>query len=594
MKKIFLIASIVASFFIGSFGAHASDIRIVTNKTIVSAGETVSATVYIDSPTESINNAEGTISFPKGLITANSINFAGSIFSMWVEQPSFSNSAGTITFNGGIPNPGYKGSSGKVFDISFTVQKAGTIELTFSSVALRLNDGSGTNVVSKKTDAVLNPVAVPVTTPTPTPTPTPIPTQTPPVNTPAVTTPPKAVGQVPQAPVIFSQDMPNEDEWYNFSGTTFSWVVPDDVLSTQLFLGSFPDSIPSVTYTPAIKSKYIPTLSEGVWYLHARFRNQAGWGKITHRKILVDSSAPTDISATYTTNEKGNLVLTMSGKDAYSGIAKYIIDLSSRKLMEVEASTSTDFATPVTLPALTPGEHNIVVTAYDHVGNVSSASVKIVAPNLAAPEITSYPEKINKGEVFTVGGQSHYADTDLIVYVQEADMETKKFLVKSSPSGDFEFTSAIQSNDGVVTVYAKNVITDGSSFESDASQKVHVLVEKSQFIKISSKLTSLLSLIVPIVALVMLLVWLVYIAIRHVARMKKKTRRTYSTDDGVHNVFGVLKDDVRKYLAIKSRPSAQNRLNLEEKAALKDLADDLEKSEEYFRKKFESIKREKR
>lgn len=553
----------------------------------------MSATVYIDSPTESINNAEGTISFPKGLITANSINSAGSVFSMWVEQPSFSNSAGTISFNGGIPNPGYKGSNGKVFDISFTAQSSGTIEIAFSNVAIRLNDGSGTNVVSQKSNAVLNSGAATVTTPTPTPTPTPVPTQTPPVNTPAVTTPPTATGQVPQAPVIFSQDMPDENEWYNFSGTTFSWAVPDDALSTQLFLGSFPDSIPSVTYTPAIKSKYIPSLSEGVWYLHARFRNQAGWGKITHRKILVDSSAPTDISATYATDEKGNLVLTMSGKDTYSGIAKYIIDLdlSSRKLMEVEASTSTDFATSVTLPALVPGEHDIVVTAYDHVGNVSSASVKIVAPNLTAPEITSYPEKINKGEVFTVRGQSHYADTDLIVYVQEAEAQIKKFLVKSSPSGDFEFTSAIQSSDGIVTVYAKNVITDGSSFESDASQKVYVLVEKSQFIKISSKLTSLLSLIVPIVALVMLLVWLVYITIRHVARMKKKTRRTYSTDDGVHNVFGVLKDDVKKYLAIKSRPSAKSQLTIEEKAALKDLADDLEKSEEYFRKKFESIRK---
>ena len=564
MKKIFLIASIIASFFIGSFGAHASDIRIVTNKTIVSAGETVSATVYIDSPTESINNAEGTISFPKGQITANSINSAGSVFSMWVEQPSFSNSAGTITFNGGIPNPGYKGSSGKVFDISFTAQSSGTIEIAFSNVAIRLNDGSGTNVVSQKIKAVLNQDVVPTPTPEVTPTPTPTPTVTP------EATPPSAVGQVPQAPVIFSQDMPNEEEWYNFSGSTFSWAVPDDVLSTQLFLGSFPDSIPSVTYTPAIKSKFIPSLSEGVWYLHARFRNQAGWGKITHRKILVDSSAPTDISATYATDEKGNLVLTMSGKDAYSGIAKYIIDLdlSSRKLMEVEASKGNDFTTSVTLPALIPGEHNIVVTAYDRVGNVNSASVKIVAPNLSAPEITSYPEKINKGEVFTVSGNSQYADTDLVVYVQETDAETKKFLVRSSSNGDFQFTSAVQANDGIVTVYAKNVIIDGTSFESDASKKVYVLVEKSAFIKISSKLTSLLSLIVPIVALVMLLVWLVYIAIRRVKKMKKSVHRNYNTEDHVHSIFGVLKDDLKKYLAIKSKPSTQSKLTTEEKAAL--------------------------
>ncbi len=79
-------------------------------------------------------------------MSVKSISTGGSIFSLWVEQPSFSNKDGIISFNGGVPNPGYKGASGKILTVVFQAKSVGTANLGFNSSAIRENDGLGTDV----------------------------------------------------------------------------------------------------------------------------------------------------------------------------------------------------------------------------------------------------------------------------------------------------------------------------------------------------------------------------------------------------------------------------------------------------------------
>jgi hypothetical protein len=71
--------------------------------------------------------------------------------------------------------------------------------------------------------------------------------------------------------------------------------MPANVTAVQLVLGSSPSSVPYVLYDTPIRSKAIPNLVEGVWYLNARFKNANGWGKIASRKIQVDTTKPTII-----------------------------------------------------------------------------------------------------------------------------------------------------------------------------------------------------------------------------------------------------------------------------------------------------------
>lgn len=110
-------------------------------------GSSFTVGVYVSSSDQSINAASGVISFPTDMLEVSSISKNGSIFTIWADEPSYSNGAGTVSFEGLVPNPGFIGSSGKIITITFRVKSTGTPSLRFSSASTLANDGRGTNVI---------------------------------------------------------------------------------------------------------------------------------------------------------------------------------------------------------------------------------------------------------------------------------------------------------------------------------------------------------------------------------------------------------------------------------------------------------------
>ena len=78
-----------------------------------SAEQEVSSTfvlsVYASSPDQSMNAVSGTISFPYDKLNVVSLSKKDSIISFWVQEPSFFNKTGIISFEGVVLNPGFKG-----------------------------------------------------------------------------------------------------------------------------------------------------------------------------------------------------------------------------------------------------------------------------------------------------------------------------------------------------------------------------------------------------------------------------------------------------------------------------------------------------
>src|SRR3989344_739889 len=93
--------------------ANAASLYFSPSSGNFSVGDIISTSVFVNTEGIAINNADAVISFPAALLEVVSLNKSGSIFSLWVEEPSFSNSAGTVSFNGGLPTPGFNGSAGK-------------------------------------------------------------------------------------------------------------------------------------------------------------------------------------------------------------------------------------------------------------------------------------------------------------------------------------------------------------------------------------------------------------------------------------------------------------------------------------------------
>lgn len=133
-------------------------------------GQTVTVTIVSDTKGVALNQGEAVLSFPKDMLEAVSATRTGSVFTLWVTEPTISNTAGTIAFNGGAPTPGFTSSKATLTTITFKAKKVGTAALSLSGAALRANDGKGTDVLTGATGGSITIAEAPVRPVTPTPT----------------------------------------------------------------------------------------------------------------------------------------------------------------------------------------------------------------------------------------------------------------------------------------------------------------------------------------------------------------------------------------------------------------------------------------
>jgi len=114
--------------------------------TQVEQGKKVTVDVKIQSPGQSINAISGAITFPEALVKVASISKDKSIVNLWTKDPTIERNK--ILFEGVILNPGFQGSSGLVFRVTFEAQHTGTALLGWSDGAILANDGLGTNILN--------------------------------------------------------------------------------------------------------------------------------------------------------------------------------------------------------------------------------------------------------------------------------------------------------------------------------------------------------------------------------------------------------------------------------------------------------------
>ncbi len=146
----FLITFSFSLLFLGGLPAltQAATLSFSTIDSFV-VGSTVVVDVNVSSLEQSMNASSGTISFPSDKLEVVSLSQDDSIFNLWVVEPSFSNTSGTVDFAGIVLNQGFTGSKGKVLSITFRVKEAGVIPLVFSAGSVLTNDGNGTDILSE-------------------------------------------------------------------------------------------------------------------------------------------------------------------------------------------------------------------------------------------------------------------------------------------------------------------------------------------------------------------------------------------------------------------------------------------------------------
>jgi hypothetical protein len=312
-------------------------------------GKTFTVTVSADSP-QAFNSANAVISFNKELLSVSSVSKTSSAFSLWAVEPTSSNSAGTVSFEGGNTTP----LTGKktLITITFKALKEGSAKVSFTSGSILAADGKGTDIAGTKDEATYEISASAAADPPPPPPPPPA----------------QAAGPVPELPEVTSTTHPNENAYTNAPKAKCTWDIPSDVTLVRLSLDTSDKTVPTTTYDPAIMEKEFDQLTDGVMYFHLRYKNDAGFGATAHKKIMVDKTPPEEFPLEVLLDASStDAILKFSATDTLSGLDRYEISIDGGTPVKVNLNEVKSGS--YTLSAQSPGEHTVKISALDKAGN---------------------------------------------------------------------------------------------------------------------------------------------------------------------------------------------------------------------------------
>jgi hypothetical protein len=554
-----LLGAIVLSvvFFTSTFAATLS---LSSAASTVSVGNIVSVKVLTNTLGKAINNAEATIQFPTDLLEVVSVSKNSSIFTLWVEEPRFSNSAGTIVFNGGVANPGFTGTSGSIASIVFKAKKPGAASLVFADAAVRENDGLGTDILTAKNSTVIQ------------------------ITTPAVVETPPVVsdkGAVPVKPIILSSTHPDSELWYKGDSASFSWKIPSGITSVQASLSTVAHSIPTITYDNSVTEKTLKNLSDGTYYFHLRYANSYGWSPVAERTVNVDSTAPEVFVPTIRSADNQNII-TLNAKDATSGIEYYTLGIDGLPVIRVKKSDL--IKNEYTLPVLNQGEHTLIVTAYDKADNFTEANLMFTSSFISTPTIALSASDIHKNDSVVISGTSEYPGKHVLISLESNGESIKTYTQTIASDGTYSVTTDKIKTLGLISFSAVNVMSD--TVQSASSEKVYLTVTQAPVIKV---VIAIVWIFVSMLVLLILLI-LVYIGWHKFFGLKRKTKHELQVLlEDTHRATLLLKDELHNQLDILEKVRVDRNLNKNEEAIFTELQKNVDDVDTFIEKKLKKL-----
>jgi polyisoprenoid-binding protein YceI len=377
-------------------------------------GKTFTVSVSVDS-SQPFNSASGKLNFDKEFLSVQSVSKSSSALSLWAVEPSFSNTDGTVEFEGGNTTA----LSGKkvLLAVTFKALKEGSAKVGFTSAAVLAADGKGTDITGVKTDAVFVLAAS-------------APEQTP-------ATPPapdvSVLGPVPEAPDVSATTYPDENLYYNAPKARFTWELPPDVTVVRMALDTKSKTTPTTSYDPAINEKEFDQLVDGVMYFHLRYRNEGGWGPTTHKKIMVDRTPPAPFSMTaIPVASSTDVAMQFSATDTPSGLDHYEIIVDAGTAIKVPLAEVKNGA--YTLSGQSPGEHTLTLKAYDKAGNFTAVDGKFTiegaVPGAAKAVVDEEPKPTNWGLILNVALVALIAFLIGYLWYEQKTFRREKYVAK--------------------------------------------------------------------------------------------------------------------------------------------------------------------
>jgi hypothetical protein len=500
-----------------------------------------------------------------------SVSKANSIFTLWVEDPAFSNANGTISFNGGLPTPGYTGTRGETIKIVFRIKKAGDASLYFSSAAVRANDGMGTDVLSTKADASFSFVAVKQETETK-------------ESTPEIqqTTPASKDGIR-----ISSPTHPDENAWYNSKNVTFTWNSTG-LSAVRLSYNKSPHSDPGVEYSPAIGEKNLEITNDGIYYFHAKGKNTSGWGPISDYRFQIDTEVPQKFETHIL--ERGDLTdpiihISVKAEDSLSGIDHYTFQFNSNNPLTWRDEGSGIYKTQV----LSHGHYNVTAKAYDKAGNAKTNTFEFDISPIPSPLITEYKESLTNNDTLVIKGESA-PGTNVTIWLQKEGEEAVATQIDTKKNGEFSFIKE-ENESGTYTAWAESRNEKGAT--SEPSRKINFIIEKTAILRTGEQISTILSIFVPIIALIIVCIFMIWYARYKTREIKKKVRRqSRQAEKTLHEAIKKMRGSIEDQIQVLNKAQNKRDLTKEEIQIQKKLQKSLDELERTISDELEEIEKD--
>lgn len=384
-------------------------------------GASFSVDVKIDSEGDGVNAAQASLDFNKDVLTIESVDKAGSVFSFWAEEPVYSNNDGKLTFIGGTVN-GVSGATLQVLKIKFKSKIAGEGTISFDDGAITIDDGTGTNVLTEMTGANFRISLTGVVPPAP---PAELPGVAPQLPLPGEPIPaptiieraPAPAENIPTAPAVNIPIYPDPNKWYDVI-TPFlaTWTLPEDITDVATAINTDPNFNPSKS-EKLFDTKIFDVLPEGVSYLHIRFKNKLGWGPTAHYRLAIDTNPPTPFTIESPDGFKTDNpapIINFETSDGLSGLDHYSVKIGDAEAFDSKTGR-------IKIPLQSPGAHRIIVRAIDAAGNATSDSADMETLPIKSPTITFATEAVYFGvEGGLIVKGTALPDADIILSVDKS------------------------------------------------------------------------------------------------------------------------------------------------------------------------------
>ncbi|RJP43095.1 hypothetical protein C4587_02995 [Candidatus Parcubacteria bacterium] len=305
---------------------------------------TFTVSIHLNTGGNFVNAVEVNIAFPPDKLQVVSPTTGKSLIQVWTAQPSFSNTEGTLKFQGAIPAPGISTQSGLISTVTFRVKNTGTAAVRIlDSSRILLNDGKGTDVLSQTANGLYS-LALPP----------------------------------PAGPIVISPTNPDQEKWYPAKSVVFRWEASEKTEGFSYVLNDLPVDDPDEISEGSRTSVSYKDLADGVYYFHIKRLREGAWGGVTNYKVQVDNTAPAGFKpqfslGSFTANTRP--IVEFGTTDAASGVDHYELKFISLDLAQARENAQggeTPFFIEATSPYSTKldvSRYDVVVRAYDRAGN---------------------------------------------------------------------------------------------------------------------------------------------------------------------------------------------------------------------------------